>query len=369
MERTPAAVAVASAPSLVQRLRALAPNLGWLSFVVLCALAYPLQALAPLLMFALSMSTAIGLFMRGHKTMKQRFAPWLVTDRSGSARLRELGPALLGCVFWLASAWFLSVHAVRAQLGEVDYFAFGIALPWLLTALRVSCELRPRRRQAGAVRALTLALVTLLVGRELVHYYAGPEEPLVDLSLPVRGAWAVMQGGRAVSFNHHYAFVEQRHALDLIALPELRADSVRAERVEDFASWDRQLVSPVTGRIERAVGDRRDMRLGETDSEVLEGNHLIIRAAAGFYVLLAHLRQGSLLVRAGDEVQAGQPIARVGNSGNTSEPHLHLQVQTRPDLWASDNRTLPLRFIASQGERAPSRAPRRNDVLVGSSPK
>jgi murein DD-endopeptidase MepM/ murein hydrolase activator NlpD len=58
----------------------------------------------------------------------------------------------------------------------------------------------------------------------------------------------------------------------------------------------------------------------------------------GHYLAMHHLRQNSLQVRVGDHVTAGQQIALVGNSGNTTEPHIHIQAQTVPD-GAGDIRT------------------------------
>jgi murein DD-endopeptidase MepM/ murein hydrolase activator NlpD len=74
------------------------------------------------------------------------------------------------------------------------------------------------------------------------------------------------------------------------------------------------------------------------------GNVIIIETDTGHFVLLAHLRHGSLQVAEGDVVTAGQPIAKAGNSGNTTISHLHLQVQTHVDIWDPDNRSVPFAF-------------------------
>ena len=66
--------------------------------------------------------------------------------------------------------------------------------------------------------------------------------------------------------------------------------------------------------------------------------------AAGVYAALAHLRRGSVRVRPGDRVAAGQPLAECGNSGNSSEPHLHFQLMDHPSVLLAAG--LPLRFAA-----------------------
>ena len=64
----------------------------------------------------------------------------------------------------------------------------------------------------------------------------------------------------------------------------------------------------------------------------LAGNHVALALApAGPFVLLAHLRQGSARVRIGQHVEVGTPLGECGNSGNSTEPHLHLQAISTAD--------------------------------------
>ncbi len=72
------------------------------------------------------------------------------------------------------------------------------------------------------------------------------------------------------------------------------------------------------------------------------GNHVVLDLGNGTYAAYAHLRRGSLTVREGDRVRAGQLIARCGNSGNSSEPHLHFQLMDGPDPDTA--RGLPFRW-------------------------
>jgi murein DD-endopeptidase MepM/ murein hydrolase activator NlpD len=71
------------------------------------------------------------------------------------------------------------------------------------------------------------------------------------------------------------------------------------------------------------------------------GNHVVIQADDGTCVLLAHLRRRSLRVERGERVAAGQPVAGCGNSFNSSEPHLHVQVVDGPRAWTAT--ALPVR--------------------------
>jgi murein DD-endopeptidase MepM/ murein hydrolase activator NlpD len=130
------------------------------------------------------------------------------------------------------------------------------------------------------------------------------------------------------------------------------------------------VLAPVSGRIASVVHDRSDMPLGERDYEVPAGNTLSIQTSDGRYLLLAHLMQSTILVREGERVTAGQKIARCGNSGVASLPHLLLQARDRPGAWNGDaqGRTFPLRFIDALRIRDESVTldpfvVRRNDII------
>ena len=98
------------------------------------------------------------------------------------------------------------------------------------------------------------------------------------------------------------------------------------------------------------VNDLDDNPVGHADGEHVAGNHVVIEMGNGRFVMMAHLQQGSVLVAEGDVVRGGQLIAQCGNSGNTSHPHLHLQVQNGPDFFAPDLKTYPILFRDVAGE-------------------
>ena len=80
----------------------------------------------------------------------------------------------------------------------------------------------------------------------------------------------------------------------------------------------------------------------------LAGNHVVIAVSDyGPFVLVAHLKRDTVQVRVGDEVSALDPIGRCGNSGNSTEPHVHVQVSDSTD-WARSN-GVPLAFRGADG--------------------
>jgi murein DD-endopeptidase MepM/ murein hydrolase activator NlpD len=85
------------------------------------------------------------------------------------------------------------------------------------------------------------------------------------------------------------------------------------------------------------------------------GNHIVLDLGDGVYAALAHLRRRSALVRAGQRVTAGERLAGCGNSGNSSEPHLHFQLMDHPNVLLAAG--LPFRFrgLPPDGAGLPSR--------------
>jgi murein DD-endopeptidase MepM/ murein hydrolase activator NlpD len=112
------------------------------------------------------------------------------------------------------------------------------------------------------------------------------------------------------------------------------------------------------------------MPIGQWDQEVPAGNSISIQTHNGLFVVLAHLKADSVLVDEGDEVAAGEPIARCGNSGVSNQPHVRLQIQNRPLPYDPDPqlRTFPIRFVHAERVRSElsSAGPfsvRRNDLI------
>jgi len=86
-------------------------------------------------------------------------------------------------------------------------------------------------------------------------------------------------------------------------------------------------VSPCDGVVVAARDDLPDLFPSEVDPENPFGNHVAIQCEDAT-VYLAHLLKGSVTVETGQKVRAGKILGRVGNSGNTTEPHLHVHAET-----------------------------------------
>lgn len=203
-------------------------------------------------------------------------------------------------------------------------------------------------RTISASANLAFLLVTVgtfgLLGQATFGGVAAKE--VVTLHAPFKGQQVIFQGGNGPLINHHYILKSQRYALDLLKLNSKGLASTKGAKVlKDYASFGATLFAPASGTVIRAVDNLSDQAIGTTNPKRPVGNHVIIAIKGGKYVLLAHLKKGSLKVKKGAQVRAGQPLAACGNSGNTTMPHLHLQVQDRPAFAMKGPRTFPIQFV------------------------
>jgi hypothetical protein len=151
------------------------------------------------------------------------------------------------------------------------------------------------------------------------------------LRLPFDGEWFVFWGGRSIEQNYHAAVGDQRFAYDFVILKEGRSFSGDGKREADYFCWDKPVLAPAEARVvavERLLADNPP---GIMDAANPAGNHVILDLGEGEYALLAHLKANSITVEKGDDVEKGQRIGSCGNSGNTSEPHLHFHLQDKPE--------------------------------------
>jgi len=236
-----------------------------------------------------------------------------------------------GWIFWLLVVGVLKMCVVPAQFTAQEY----TSLQWMMgggIAALMLLELLPRKRlfvATNAAFALGSVFMTFQLG--CIVWPVSSRDGVV-LSPPFHGEWLVVQGGRSSLVNHHYPLQSQRDALDLAQLANGHDRIGDRAKLESYPAWGAPLLAPADGRVAVVVNDCRDNAVGQTDEQHLAGNHISIDLGNGRFVILCHLQKGSAQVAVGDIVHTGQFIARCGNSGNTSQPHLHLQVQNKPEI-------------------------------------
>ena len=235
---------------------------------------------------------------------------------------------------WLLPPWWAPFVFVVA-LGVAAWLGSRRIRPFSSTA--------PRTRGAWAVVVLFVALgATSTYGTvNALRSRIAPAAGVVNLAFPLEpGRYLVVNGGSNSSTNAHLETLDaavpryrawrgQSYGVDLVALDPLglRARGAQPADPRDYGIYGARVLAPCVGEVVIAVDGLPNMTVPEVDRDHLAGNHVLLRCAEAD-VLLGHLQQGSVRVRAGANVAVGDWLASVGNSGNTGEPHLHIHAQS-----------------------------------------
>lgn len=250
------------------------------------------------------------------------------------------------------SAWYLMQYA--SYFGAI---AFVIALVILVINF-----IRKKKISAVLIAILVVALVValpigLMEGWFQMPYPASLEgtSPSLTIRLPAEEPMLVAWGGDTLATNYHVATPDQRWAYDLLAQPAFSGSA----NLEDYGCYGMTVVAPISAVVHVAVDGLPDEVPGvvSNNSTNPEGNHVwLYIPETQTYLLIAHLKPGSLTVKTGDEVAEGQVIGQCGNSGNTSEPHIHIHHQRHDPLQypLGFAEGLPLYFRDIDGEAMPT---------------
>lgn len=250
---------------------------------------------------------------------------WLVRVRSVGRRqwlvASTAAAGMSGSALLVGSWAMLSVYLRPVVAGAL----FGA----LVLTNRAARRAADRDQRAASRRpSMSHVVVACIFAVVFMNAFAGriPPQGATELRFPLTGVSAVIQGGGSLTLNpFHRWFPSDKYALDLVRLNTFgnRAAGIAPARLTDYVSFNVPVQSPCTGTIEEVRRDVPDNAPGDTDVEHRTGNYVLLRCG-NLRVLLAHFARGTLAVSPGDSVQAGQVVGRIGNSGNTSEPHLHL---------------------------------------------
>lgn len=214
------------------------------------------------------------------------------------------------------------------------------------------------------------------------------DEPLV-IGPPLTGNdWIALNGLESDALNAHSDVIipvggrvaaAERYGIDFAVIDRSSLQSYRGDPSvnSSYLAFGRPLIAVADAKVVKTVSNRPDvppMVLASLETfDDFPGNTVVLDLGGGVYATYAHIEQGSVTVKAGQTVKKGQVIGRLGNSGNTSEAHLHFQLQRGPLITADNVPWVIDRFTAdgqlsTDGKkllRTSTDGPRTNEIPVG----
>lgn len=223
---------------------------------------------------------------------------------------------------------------------------------------------------------VAFVVLTMLIGLAPIH---DDHEPF-DLAPPVRGSWSSLNGPGQQLPSHGTRTRGQYAAIDVCGVsdsstPKVVRFALRSSRPEEYPWFGEPILAMAPGTVVRVRDGRRDHRARNTWQSLVYmltieglfreaagtgfvlGNHVVVDHGDGTFAAYAHLRRGSAAAAVGDRVETGQQLGEIGNTGNTSMPHLHVQLMDRASVDAAAGIVMRWTGVELSGELDPQLAP------------
>jgi hypothetical protein len=240
---------------------------------------------------------------------------------------------------FLAGLWIVPTPQVRYLFLLMLVLSIWVTWRRHLALANSPAPVQVRKRATLFFSWLLLLVSTVAVGQSAAGRRM-PPGPVVDLAFPLAaGDFVIVNGGSTVLINAHADALDQSvpahrafhgtaYGVDIVQIGSWlgRADGLLPADPSRYYIFGRPVLAPCAGQVVVAADGRPDMVVPQHDPVSIPGNYVVLRCD-DVDVLLAHFRKGSVIVVPGQAVALGQPIAKVGNSGASGEPHLHVHAQ------------------------------------------
>ncbi|MCI2947094.1 M23 family metallopeptidase [Staphylococcus caledonicus] len=182
-------------------------------------------------------------------------------------------------------------------------------------------------------------------GLFLTYLDAKDHAPTTSLKyyMPIDKQWTVFWGGNNKLVNYHYDIISQRYAYDLLIAHNGFTYLNEGRENDDFYAFNQNILAPLEGVVVDVRNNLPDNIPGNTDIEHPSGNYVIIRHTENEYSMIAHFKHNSICVSPGEKVDKNTIIGKCGNSGNSTEPHIHFQITDTP-LPTNSCKSLKINF-------------------------
>jgi murein DD-endopeptidase MepM/ murein hydrolase activator NlpD len=248
----------------------------------------------------------------------------------------ELRPGVLG-VF----CWYIGMGLIP----WISWAMLGLALIWSI----LSRPFWNRWRVAGFLGLIAVGCSEPLFGTYPSSHDRRPSR--VAFRLPLDGPITVAWGGPTKEANYHVVAPDQRWAFDLLVTRKGTTHEGAGSQLSDCYCYGLPILAPAAGEVVKVFDGDPDMPIGQLGGGTsASGNHVVLKAAPGEYLWICHMQPRSMRVKVGEHIVEGQVVGKVGNSGNTSEPHLHVHLQDGSDEDLAEGIPMEFHHYTVQGQ-------------------
>lgn len=244
---------------------------------------------------------------------------------------------------WIIQLLFMVTYIAWVfQSGRWDWMGYYIRFIWIiLSAIAIyrswiHVKGMPFRSLADSKKKLTIGLeilIMLVFATYNVFIFSSytVQDDGIELSFPLQdGTYYVGQGGSHVFMNYHNAYEDQQYALDIgkLNLLGMRAHGLYPNQLDKYAIYGDQLYSPCDAEVLEMRNNLADLTPPDSNPAQPEGNYVALACEnTDAVVYIAHMQENSVIIDKGDTIAEGEQIGIVGNSGNTTAPHLHIHAE------------------------------------------
>lgn len=189
------------------------------------------------------------------------------------------------------------------------------------------------------------------------------ERNVTKMMLPFNEEWTVSWGGIIVEENYHVAYKNQKYAYDLLITKDEKTYNGNSKKNESYYVFGKEIIAPCDATVIKVIKGVKDNVPGEFNPEQLTGNTVVLKTANNEFILFAHFKENSIVVEENQQIKQGDLLGLCGNSGNSSEPHLHLSLQNVADMNIATGAKLFFEQIKVNGIVKEDYIPVKNDKV------
>jgi len=250
--------------------------------------------------------------------------------KAGSRPVRKTYSYLL---LGLSLCIFLYLFGVWVYISIYLKYLFGALILFVCLGYIFRKHDHEAKAPARWKRLSNLVISAVLIFIIILYFTGTTGKPrTVELGFPFKsGRYFVLQGGKGLPTNvFHFSLRGAIYAMDIVKLNKYggRANKIFSRNLSDYEIFNDTVYAPCDGLVARAVEENPD-NIPPNMNRGPKNTNQVLLETPGYYVFMAHLKQNSLVVKEGEYVKKGQALGCVGNSGFSTEPHLHIQVHAR----------------------------------------